>query len=231
MNKKNVHRKRYFRKKIWVALCLATAFGMAAASSAPAEVRELTENELSDVYCQGATNIYIEENTVRVFLDMHTETYGEIDSVKAGHYEKDGAAGWDIDWTALTLGEAMDVPLITDGLVIRTEFDDIDANDKKLNRIIIGSNNMNGRISGEFTTSTGAVHPEVVGDDTATEPIVMNRGAELQEHEHLDIADNGFFIDINFDGQSPERGIKTIVGYQESQAVEFTFGGSDWWDE
>lgn len=229
MNKLNDHRKWFFRKT-GAALCMAAFFCLAAAASAPAEIRELTENELSDVYCQGATNIYIEENTVRVFLDMHMETYGEIDSVKAAHYEKDGASGWDIDWTAMTLGEAMDIPLITDGLVIRTEFDDIDSNDKKLKRIIIGSNNMNGRISGEFTTSTGAVHPEVVGD-TGTDPIVMNRGAELQAYEHLDIADNGFFIDINFDGQSPERGIKTIIGYQESQAIAFTFDGTDWWNE
>ncbi len=195
------------------------------------EVRELNESQMSDVYCQGATNLYIEDNTVRLFLDVHTETYGEIDSAKAGYYERNGSYDWDMNWTGITLGESMDAPLVTDGLVIRTEFDDINATDKKLTRIMIGTNNMDGRISGEFRTTTGAVNPEVVGEETG-DPIVLERDSYLMDegHEHLDVSDSGFFIDINFDGDSPERGIKTIVGYPESQAMNFTFG-TDWWNE
>lgn len=200
-------------------------------ASLSAEIHKLTDAQLKNIYCKGATNLYIEDNTVRLFLDMHTETYGEIDSAKAAYYEKDGVEGWDMNWTGLTLGEAMETPLVTDGLVIRTEFDDISASSKELVRIMIGTNHMNGRISGTFTTTTGAVNPDVLTGATGTDPIVMNRSNALDAYGQMDIADSGFFIDINFDGSSAERGIKTIVGYPESQAMNFTFSGSNWWEQ
>ncbi|MFW6080877.1 MAG: hypothetical protein ACOC7W_03110 [Desulfosalsimonas sp.] len=194
-----------------------------------AEMLEMSDAELSQIRGHGATNLYIEGNSVRLFLDIHMETYGEIDSAKAGYYEKDGQEGWDMDWTDLTLGKSMDEPLVTDGLVFRVEFNDIEASDKKLKRFFIGTNNMDGEISGEFTTTTGAVHPDVVGEDQ-TEPIEMNRGDDLQDYGALTSSDSGFFIDINLDGDSPERGIKTIVGYHEDKAYDFSFGG-DWWED
>ena len=200
-------------------------------ASLSAEIHKLTDAQLKNIYCKGATNLYIEDNTVRLFLDMHTETYGEIDSAKAAYYEKDGVEGWDMNWTGLTLGEAMETPLVTDGLVIRTEFDDISASSKELVRIMIGTNHMNGRISGTFTTTTGAVNPDVLTGATGPDPIVMNRSNALDAYEQMDIADSGFFIDINFDGSSAERGIKTLVGYPESQAMNFTFSGSNWWEQ
>jgi hypothetical protein len=204
-------------------------FLLTTAAHISAETRKLTDSELKGIYCQGATNLYIEGDTVRLFLDMHTKTFGEIDSAKAGYYEKDGLYNWDINWTDLTLGQGMDTPLVTDGLIIRTEFDDINAADKRLVRIMIGTGHINGRISGNFTTTTGAVNPEVLDGATGTDPIVMNRGTDLQAYENMDFSDSGFFIDINFDGNSPERGIKTIAGYAESQAINFVFSGGNWW--
>lgn len=229
MRQRAIHSKRLY-DRIVSAFLPALLLILVFPASSLAETQKLSDAQLKSIYCKGATNLYIEDNTVRLFLDMHTETYGEIDSAKLAYYEKDGMYNWDINWNDLTLGEAMDTPLVTDGLIIRTEFDDISASGKKLTRIMIGTEHMDGRISGDFTTTTGAVHPDVVGS-SATEPIVMNRGSDLQSHNHMDIANNGFFIDINFDGSSPERGIKTIIGYSESQAMDFTFGGSNWWQQ
>ena len=223
------HRKKFYYR-IYAAILLALPFFLILPASSFAETHKLSDAQLKSIYCKGATNLYIEDNTVRLFLDMHTETYGEIDSAKLAYYEKDGMYNWDVNWNDLTLGEGMETPLVTDGLIIRTEFDDISASNKKLTRIMIGTEHMDGRISGNFTTTTGAVHPDVVAS-SATDPIVMNRGSDLQSYDHMDIADNGFFIDINFDGSSPERGIKTIIGYSESQAMDFTFGGSNWWQQ
>ena len=224
MKPRGAHKNRLLLPAAVVLLCLLVP-------AAPhADIHKLSDAELKQIYCKGATNLYIEGDTVRLFLDMHTETYGEIDSAKLAYYEKDDMYNWDINWKDLTLGEGMETPLVTDGLIIRTEFDDISASGKKLIRIMIGTEHMDGRIAGTFTTTTGAVHPDVVGS-SATDPIVMNRGSDLQSYDHMDIADNGFFIDINFDGSSAERGVKTIVGYPESQAMDFTFGGSNWWQQ
>ena len=218
---------------IYLSLLVLTGLltGLLLPALSPAETHKLSDPQLKKVYCKGATNIYVENNTVRLFLDMHTETYGEIDSAKAAYYQKDGEYNWDMNWTSLTLGEGMNTPLVTDGLVIRTEFDDISASSKKLVRVMIGTNHMDGRISGNFKTTTGAVNPEVLPNATGTDPIVMNRSSALAAHEQMDIADSGFFIDINFDGSSAERGIKTIVGYPEGQAIEFTFNGGNWWEQ
>ncbi|MCF8026651.1 MAG: hypothetical protein K9K82_14335 [Desulfobacteraceae bacterium] len=204
-----------------------------------AEMSEMSNAQMAKIRGHGATNLYIEGNSVRLFLDVHMETYGEIDSAKAGYYENmDGANGWDMDWNNLTLGQSIDTPLVTDGLVFRVEFDDndattendINASNKQLERFFIGTNNMSGQISGDFTTTTGAVHPDVVGA-SQTAPIVMNRGNDLQAYGALNISNSGFFIDMNLDGQSPERGIKTIVGYPETKAYNFTFSGDDWWQD
>lgn len=216
------------RSPAFIFLCAALAVFLHAGPGR-AEMLEMTDSELSEVRGHGATNLYIEDDSVRLFLDVHMETYGEVDSAKAAYYEKDGQEGWDMDWNNLTLGESKDTPLVTDGLVFRVEFDDIDAPDKKLKRFFIGTNNMDGEISGDFTTTTGAVHPDVAGEDQE-EPIEMNRDDDLQAHDSLNISDSGFFIDVNLDGDSPERGVKTIVGYHEDKARDFSFDG-DWWQE
>ncbi|MCF8026458.1 MAG: hypothetical protein K9K82_13350 [Desulfobacteraceae bacterium] len=197
-----------------------------------AELSEMTNAEMAQIRGTGPTNLYIEGDTVRLFLDIHMETFGEIDSAKAAYYPKEDSSGttvynWDVNWTDVTIGQSMATPLVTDGLIFRTEFDDINASNKQLKRIIIGTNNMDGQISGTFTTTTGAVNPTVVGQ-TTTAPIVMNRSGDLQG-KTLNMDNTGFFIDINFNGTSPERGVKTIIGYPESKAVNFTFSSNDWW--
>lgn len=226
-------------RKTFLAKCLMLVFGipllLALPASSSAELSEMSNAQMAEIHGHGATSLYIEENTVRLFLDIHMETYGDIDSAKAGYYEKNGQYNWDMNWNNLTLGEAMDTPLVTDGLVFRFEFDDNDgatnnditATNKQLKRIFIGTNHMDGQISGKFTTTTGAVHPGVV-NETSTDPKVMIRSTDLDSYEALNITDSGFFIDINIDGTSNERGVKTIIGYPESDALNI-ISSTNWW--
>ena len=220
--------------RIGLIFAVAAAAMICLAGGGRAELVQMSNSEMAKIRGHGATNLYIEENTVRLFLDIHMETYGEIDSAKAAYYPKEDQDGnlvynWDMNWTDLTLGESKDIPLVTDGLIFRAEFNDISAANKQLKRIIIGTNHMDGRISGTFTTTTGAVNPAVL-NESGTEPIVMNRDTDLQAYNALNITENGFFIDINLDGNSPERGVKTIIGYPESNAIDFTFSGTNnWW--
>lgn len=243
-----------------------------------ADLSQMSDYELSQITGQGTTNLYIEDNTVRLFLDVHIETYGEIDSIKGGYYAKtdfnthknhigypdetngnysyvkdsngviviEGNQGsgvntntrdWDLNWKNVTLGESYDAPLVVDGLVVRAEFDDINSADKRLKKIIIGTNNMVGQISGDFIRTTGAVHPDVPMDNTNTlsqladDALTMNRDSILQNYDALNI-DGGFFMELNLDNLNPsEQGIKTIIGYRESAAVAMTFTGADWWHQ
>ena len=196
-----------------------------------AEPRKMNDREMAGITGQGTTNLVIEENTVRLFLDVHTETYGEIDSVKAGYYEKtiegNTRHGWDTNWTDVTLGESYDNPLVMDGLIYRVEFDDINARNKKITGITVGTNNMAGQISGAFNSTTGAVNPKVLDPlQDGDPPMVMNRNENLTGPLNIN---GGFFFELNLDSQSPDRGMRTIIGYPEAAAVKMTFNGSDWW--
>lgn len=252
-----------------------------------ADLEKMNNEELSSVSGQGTTNLYIENNSVRLFIDVHMETYGEIDSIKLCNYEKnnfttyknnindynegsgnninnkfsyvkddngniviDGLQGtgvntntsdWDMNWENVQIGADYDAPLVIDGLVVITEFDDINASNKRLKRIIIGTNNMQGQISGDFIRTTGAVHPLVPVDSSGNlsllgnDALTMNRDSVLNNlnsggKDTLNI-NGGFFVELNLNQASPEQGIKTIIGYREDAAVSMTFGGSDWWNE
>lgn len=280
-----------FKNKTWGNTLLMVCFVVAAffmhTGSATADLEKMTKDEMAAVHGQGTTNLYIEDNTVRLFLDVHMETYGTIDSIKAGYYDKTdfttyknnindynegsganindnfsyvkdssgnivitGSQGsgvntntldWDMNWENVQIGESYEAPLVIDGLIVRTEFDDISSSSKKLKRIIIGTNNMQGQISGEFIRTTGAVNPVVPVDTSGhlaalgSDALVMNRdsvlnGLNTAGQDTLNI-NGGFFIELNLDGNTAEQGIKTVIGYQESAAVSMTFGGSDWWDE
>ena len=198
------------------------------------KTRKMGDPELAGITGQGTTNLFVEGDTVRLFLDIHMETYGTLASGKAGYWNRatpeDPAFGWDMNWKDVTMGEAYDKPLVIDGIVMRVEFThDIGAEDKSLSRILIGTNHMKGGISGDFAATTGAVNPQVLGLG-GTDPLVMIRDDVLQAHSGLTL-DGGFFLEINLDGQSPEKGVRTIMGYPEAAAVNMTFTGTDWWDQ
>ncbi len=211
-----------------------TVFFLGTLSSGVCKTQKMTDTELAMVTGQGTTNLFVEGNTVRLFLDLHMETYGTLTSGKAGYWNRgtpdDPVFGWDMNWKDVTFGESYDNPLVIDGLVMEVEFThDISVADKCLARIIIGTNHMKGEISGDFVSSTGAVNPQILGLG-GTEPLVMIRDDTLRAHSRLTM-DGGFFLEINLDGQSPDKGVVTIIGYPESAAVNMTFTDTDWWNQ
>jgi hypothetical protein len=223
-------KKRTVKKVLTVIFLLL--FALLLPGIAMGELRIMNDRELSSITGQGTTNLYIEENTVRLFLDVHSESFGEIDSLKAGYYEKTLSGttshGWDMNWKDLTLGQSYGSPLVIDGLILRVEFDDISSQNKQLKSITMGTNNMVGQITGNFVSTTGAINPNVIAPSASNDPIVMNRDETLQGPLTID---GGFFIELNLDSTSSDRGIRTIIGYPESSAVKMTFSGTDWWNE
>ncbi len=219
---------------IRAGLVFLMVFFLGTLSSGVCKTEIMTDTELALVTGQGTTNLYVEGSTVRLFLDIHMEPYGTLASGKAGYWNRgtpdDPVFGWDMNWKNVVIGESYDNPLVIDGLVLQVEFNhDVSAQDKSLTRIIIGTNHMKGEISGDFPSTSGAVNPGVLGLG-GTDPLVMIRGDALQAHSLLNM-DGGFFLEINLDGQSPERGVRAIIGYPESAAVNMTFTGTDWWSQ
>ncbi len=129
-----------------------------------AEMKQLTEENLSDIYGTGLLNFSIEHRSIKTtnnvllpdgyvhhdvaVIDIGTEIdlHAEVDSLKLGHYDN----GWDVNITNLTAGKSESRPLSLDGLKIEVAFDDIASPNRKLLFIKAGSDDINGNLNGDF---------------------------------------------------------------------------------
>ncbi|PIE74579.1 MAG: hypothetical protein CSA18_04320 [Deltaproteobacteria bacterium] len=193
-------------------------------------LEKLSDSKMKNITGQKAfTRFSVINNTTRIFLNTHIETFTEIDSVKIGYYDRQNhGLGWDQDWTDLSFGTDTSQTLKIDGLIIKADFDDLNAANPNLKRLIIGSNHLNGTISGNFNSFTGAYKPEVAGEPPST-PVRRIRENISNKNFTFDSAteNQGFFIILSPEG--PKSGIHTLIGYGEDN-VNNSFSPDEWWD-
>lgn len=257
-----------------------------------AELQSLSDSEMDDITGrQGFSEFTIQDNTARIFFDMHIETYMEIDSLKLGYYEKsdsgpgttgdlsttkysangayqtnsnynyvrefglsgsnlyEGKQGdgvnqnnydWDVNWENVTLGKSESEPLIINGLILQVEFDDINAKNKKLKRVVFGTNDLQGQYSAEMKRTTGMFNPLTTTDTQARSlgsttpsdgnPFLMKRDSFNRNWDtyvqNASDNDTGFWIILNFgtgpDGEEDHIGWEVVAGYDE-RAVNFSY--------
>ena len=106
------------------------------------------------------------QHVINIDLAMDIELYTEIDKLKLGYYGYSGQTGasliwplnwqfgdddgdynsnWDIDFEQVQLGESPNAPIAMNGVKLRLDFEQ-QAQGKVLNRLIIGSDNVQGRL-------------------------------------------------------------------------------------
>ncbi len=147
---------------------------------------------------------------------------------------------WDINWENVKLGKSKDEPLIINGLVMQVEFDDINAANKKLKRLVVGTNDMQGQLSADMLRTTGMVNTMTTTDSQAralgstnpanSNPLLLKRDGfnsnwnnyVLNAGDH----DTGFWIILNFgngpNGETDHIGWEVISGYDE-RAINFSY--------
>jgi len=107
------------------------------------------------------------QHVINIDLAMDIELYAEIDKLKLGYYDYPGQTGakliwplewkfgdddgdnnsnWDIDFEQVQMGEDPNQPVKMEGLKLRLDFEETTSGNKILNRLIIGSDLVSGRL-------------------------------------------------------------------------------------
>ncbi len=147
---------------------------------------------------------------------------------------------WDINWENVRLGKSKSEPMIINGLIMQVEFDDINSPNKKLKRLAMGSNDVQGQLRADMLRTTGLVNPLTTKDTQARalgstnpangNPFLMKRdGFASNWNEYVLNAsdhDTGFWIILNFgsgpNGETDHIGWEIISGYDE-RAINFSY--------
>jgi hypothetical protein len=204
-------------------------------SASQAELKSLSPDELKSSTAQaGLVDFSINNTTARIFLDIHIETQATIESLSAGWYEKDVGAGptsgWDQKWNGVTLGNSTE-SLSIDGLVFRADFDDLSAPDPVLQRIVVGSNRLQGNLAAEFASFSGIYNDILTGG--AGSPVsglsrtsLGNVTFNFNSNAVPDSDSRGLFFILNTSGSN--IGIQVVAGYNEHNIP--TTSPGPWWN-
>ncbi|MDY0131248.1 MAG: hypothetical protein RBR53_01135 [Desulforegulaceae bacterium] len=191
-------------------------------------LEELSKEKMKTTTGQISFSDFTTTNTTtRIFLNTHIETFTEIESIKLGYYAKEGANGWDQNWTNISIGTNT-ANLTIDGLIIKADFDDLNSANPTLKRLIIGSNMLNGNISGNFNSFTGTFHPALEGGNSP--PLEYSRENLGSKNFSFDSSSErqGFFLILN--PQAGNQGIHSVLGFSEGN-IQNAFAPNHWWDQ
>ncbi|WP_027360398.1 hypothetical protein [Desulforegula conservatrix] len=232
-----------FFKKLVVGLNIAVF--MLGSSICNAELKALTKNEMKSETAQAGLASFSMDNTnnsIRMFTDIHLETWTEIDSMKIGYYERGGVPGWDQDWSkpsgtgpGVQIGTAVS-PMQMDGFVFKADFQDLGVEKPSLKRLVIGTNRLNGSITANLNSFTGIYNSALTdaSDPNADKALVrQNLGEKTFNFDsgatEVQAENKGFFIVITPEGEHP--GIQIVAGYNEINIPNNGIGGGEWWNK
>ncbi|WP_300673965.1 hypothetical protein [Desulfoluna sp.] len=192
-----------------------------------AKLKPLGESELKSTTAQqGFTQFAMSNNTARMFLDIHMETYTTIDALSGGYYIKDSgsgpALGWDQQWSNIAIGNSVDDTMDVDGLVLMADFND----DNRLQRLVLGSNRLQGDLSASFTRYSGTYNNALVGGNW--EAVDLNRQPVIPTTFNFDSdgyqeKNMGLYFVLNMEG--PHQGLQVVAGFDEQSLTP-----GQWWD-
>jgi hypothetical protein len=183
----------------------------------------MSEGELKETTAQaGFTSFSMSDNTAQIFLDIHIETYATIDSLSAGYYSRSGSLGWDQKWNNITLGDkSSDSPLTIDGLIIIADFENVSSStDRTLQRVIIGSNRLQGSISADFASFSGAYTSAVLSDGSGENVYRKQLGMVTMNFDSR-TTDTGLYFVLTKDGKNAGIQVVTDKSFLTKTA---------WWD-
>jgi|GEM_PF-1837295 len=233
--------RAFFRMAV---LVLVACLGFVRATYA--ELKPMNADEMKTATAQaGFTDFSLNNSTARLFLDIHIETYATIEKFTAGNYDRftptgDPIIGSDQAWNTIKLGQDDENLLSIDGLVFIADFEEgsLDSGpntnpNPKLERIVIGSNRLQGQISAMITNFTGIYSSALTGGgspDTirATRGDLSNGGVDRTTFNFDSTSVNrGLFLVLNVDSGNP--GVQIVAGFNENNIPAVSLG-VPWWD-
>lgn len=196
-----------------------------------AELTAMSETQMKTATGQaGFTEFTMSNNTARLFLDIHMETYATITGLSSGGYEGGSGTGWDIRWNTITVGHSVDDPLTIDGLVMIADFDDTSVANPVLERIVIGSNRLQGLLSADMASYSGMYNDALVGGSgspvTGLDRSNLGQTTFTFDSDSSQTSDMGLFFILTMDGA--KAGLQVVAGYDENTVTAMSPG--EWWD-
>lgn len=203
---------------------------MISTSSIYAQLQTMCESEMKDITAQsGLATFTMSNNTAQLFIDIHIETYATINTLAAGHYDNSvNGEGWDLHWNNICLGDSMSSPLTADGFLFIANFDDINSNNRKLERIVFGFNRLQGTISADMQSFTGMYNSALVGGSES--PVTATRSNLGQQTFSFNSngsqsSDQGLFFILNMSGNRPN--VQVVAGYDSKTLT--AIAPNQWW--
>ena len=209
------------------------------ATPASATLKPMCPQEMKETTAQqGFTQFVMDNNTARMFLDIHMETYTTMDALSGAYFQKGSATtpGWDQQWANVSLGTDVNQTLSIDGLVFIADFDDTTP-DNTLQRVVFGSNRLQGALTATFNSYSGCYNNTLLAGGATSGMTLLDRQSILNPvdpgqpptfHFNSDgdpSKDMGLFFILNVDG--PQKGLQVVAGFDETV---LTTGMTPWWD-
>ena len=148
---------------------------------------------------------------------------------------------WDINWENVQIGNSESEPMIINGYIMKVEFDDINSDNRKVKRFIMGTNDMQGVLSADMYRTTGMVNPLLSTDATLRaqgntnpengNPILLKRDSFLTNWDDklvFNASDNDtgfwwiFTLGTGPNGETDHIGWEVVAGYDE-RAIDFSY--------
>lgn len=207
-------------------------------SSSHAELKSLSDTELKSSTAQaGFTDFSMTNSTARLFLDIHIDTFAEIDSLSSGWYNNGSGVGWDQKWDNIKVGNSTEDSLTADGFVFIADFDDISSARPVLNRIVIGSNRLQGSLTADMSSFSGIYNDSLIGglgSPISVSRVALNKNKETTtfnfNSDGSQTSDMGLFFILNLGQDGATPGIQVVAGYDETPLHDPNFGTGSWWD-
>ena len=139
-------------KKILSALFLGFSLGLFLVGSA-AGMDRMSEAEMEEVSAGSFSEFTVQEDQARMWLNVHAETWAEVDTFQAGYHD----GGWDQHWQGVEIG-TQDTPMQMDGFVLQAQFDNIDSDSRQLETFSMGFESATGTLNADdFSNFSGTV--------------------------------------------------------------------------
>lgn len=176
--------------------------------NADAQMNEMNNTQLSDVYAEGFSSFTITSaggiDTTTALFNIITNSYIEIDSLKLGYHDQydyknpTPSFGWDEDWTNVQIGGNLNDPtkdFHTEGAYFKADFTNInDPATRELKGITIGATSVTGDISATFNSFSGTID-----DSNNNTPEYNGHGLNLGT-KTITATNSAFSLSLSIDG-------------------------------
>jgi len=192
----------------FISLSIVIVTALAIVRNANAQMKAMSDNQLSDIYAEGFADFSITSSggidTAKAVFNIMTYSFITVDSLKLGYHDEydyknpTPTYGWDEDWTDVQIGGDLNDPskdFKTEHAYFKADFTNIDdPATRELKGITFGAESVTGDISATFNSFSGTI------DDSADgTPEYNGHGLNLGT-KTITATNSSFSISLSIDG-------------------------------